>query len=82
MATHTIDVSLCVDVTDASVLGSFGVGRDERIASEEALWAGLGELPALLRRYGFLVLDSSVSVSDGVVATPRDVQNERHEQLL
>lgn len=64
MATHRITANLTVEVTNPSTLAAIAGGGDERAAVEAALEAGLKELPAIAQRYGFRILDSSVSVTD------------------
>jgi hypothetical protein len=65
--TFTVTATITVRVSDAKAVHDLAVaagatGSDERSELEGAVAAGLGELPALVERYGFEVLSSSAHV--------------------
>lgn len=65
MATHTVNATLTVEITNATALSAIGAsGADERAAVQAAVQAGLKELPSVAQRYGFRILDSSATVTD------------------
>jgi len=65
MSTHTVTVSLTVEVINPAVLRSIpGVsGGDERAQLQSALEVGLRELESLTGRYGIKVSDATATVA-------------------
>jgi len=66
MSTHTVTVTLLVEVTNSKVLAVIAgaqAGGDERAELQAAADAGLRELKSLVGRYGLRVSEATATVA-------------------
>jgi hypothetical protein len=62
MATHTVNATITVDVSNPAALAAFGSSGDESAQVQAAVDAGLKELTSIATRYGFTITDASATV--------------------
>ena len=63
MATHTINATITVEVTNPTTLQALGGSGDEAAQVQGAVDAGLKELRSIAQRYGFRIVDADATVS-------------------
>ncbi len=63
MATHTVNATITVEVTNPTALNAISSGGDESSQVQAAVDAGLQELRSLAGRYGFKITDAKATVT-------------------